>query len=270
MRRPIPGQKLHASLALLPGDPSHAQYLYERLLDGLARRAAGDLGNLARARSRRAGTSLEAARRPGRRRREALSRGMRAREHRFDRKAINDWKSSPPFVADHFLTAVIKNPGDYAVLIETLRPLRAALFRPLSLTFQDPARADSERSLATSILADYAADDPARLADLLMSADRSNTRPSSQSPRRRRPRSCPSSRPRSSKRASPQWGDAPLESAWAQPDPSWKGRIESAHGFLDDHFAFCQTMPLDEFLSLAEVFRKSGYRPMRFRPFADG
>ena len=33
---------------------------------------------------------------------------------------------------------------------------------------------------------------------------------------------------------------------------------------------FCQTMPLDEFLTIAEALRKLGYRPIRFRPFADG
>ena len=44
----------------------------------------------------------------------------------------------------------------------------------------------------------------------------------------------------------------------------------SGPGLLDERFAFCQTMPLDEFLSLAEALRPSGYRPVRFRPYADG
>jgi tetratricopeptide (TPR) repeat protein len=39
---------------------------------------------------------------------------------------------------------------------------------------------------------------------------------------------------------------------------------------LTERFAFCQTMPLDEFVSVAEVLGKSGYRPTRFRPYADG
>ena len=47
-------------------------------------------------------------------------------------------------------------------------------------------------------------------------------------------------------------------------------RIESAQGILSERFAFCQTMPLDEFLTTAEALRKSGYRPVRFRPYADG
>ena len=39
---------------------------------------------------------------------------------------------------------------------------------------------------------------------------------------------------------------------------------------LTERFAFCQTMPLDEFLKTAEALRPSGYRPTRFRPYAEG
>ena len=39
---------------------------------------------------------------------------------------------------------------------------------------------------------------------------------------------------------------------------------------LAERFAFCQTMPLDDFLTTAEALRPSGYRPVRFRPYADG
>jgi len=47
-------------------------------------------------------------------------------------------------------------------------------------------------------------------------------------------------------------------------------RIESALGILSERFAFCQTMPLDDFLTAALSLRKSGYRPVRFRPYGDG
>ena len=39
---------------------------------------------------------------------------------------------------------------------------------------------------------------------------------------------------------------------------------------LAECFAFCQTMPLDEFVKVAEALRPSGYRPTRFRPYAEG
>ncbi len=48
--------------------------------------------------------------------------------------------------------------------------MRARLVAPLSRTFRDQGKPESERSLATSILADYAADRPDVLADLLMDA----------------------------------------------------------------------------------------------------
>ena len=47
-------------------------------------------------------------------------------------------------------------------------------------------------------------------------------------------------------------------------------QIDSAVGILAERFGFCQTMLLDEFLTTAEALRKSGYRPVRFRPYADG
>jgi formylglycine-generating enzyme required for sulfatase activity len=81
------------------------------------------------------------------------------------------WDAVAPFVTDRFLTAAIKNPGDYVALIERLRPLRKRLMTPLATIFCDPQRSESERSFATTILADYAADDPGRLVELLLSAD---------------------------------------------------------------------------------------------------
>src|SRR5262249_9026146 len=72
------------------------------------------------------------------------------------------------------------------------------------------------------------------------------------------------------KRASYSWNDPPLKSSWTKPDASLVSRIESAQGLIVERFAFCQTMPLDEFRTVAEGLQKSGYRPVRFRPYADG
>ena len=55
-----------------------------------------------------------------------------------------------------------------------------------------------------------------------------------------------------------------------RPDSTARSRIEAAGGLVAERFAFCQTMPLDEFLTTAEELGKSGYRPVRFRPYADG
>ena len=72
------------------------------------------------------------------------------------------------------------------------------------------------------------------------------------------------------KKAPYEWNDPPRERSWAELDRAAKSRIESAGGLVAERFAFCQTMPLAEFLTTAEGLRSSGYRPIRFRPYADG
>ncbi len=49
--------------------------------------------------------------------------------------------------------------------------MRTKLLPQLSAVYRDSGRRETERSLATDILADYAADNPQVLADLLMDAD---------------------------------------------------------------------------------------------------
>jgi formylglycine-generating enzyme required for sulfatase activity len=55
--------------------------------------------------------------------------------------------------------------------MDSLRPVRAKLLAPLAAVYRATGRREVERSLATDILADYAADQPQVLADLLMDAD---------------------------------------------------------------------------------------------------
>src|SRR5262249_20685335 len=55
--------------------------------------------------------------------------------------------------------------------MDALRPVRTKLVPQLSVVYRDASRRETERSLAADILADYAADDPQVLADLLMEAD---------------------------------------------------------------------------------------------------
>jgi formylglycine-generating enzyme required for sulfatase activity len=55
--------------------------------------------------------------------------------------------------------------------MDSLHPVRTRLLPQLSAVYRDPKRRETERSLAADILADYAADQPELLADLLMDAD---------------------------------------------------------------------------------------------------
>src|SRR5207302_6441631 len=58
----------------------------------------------------------------------------------------------------------------YLTWLESFRPVRGKLLTPLATIFRDGKRREAERSQATGILMDYAADQPQVLADLLMDA----------------------------------------------------------------------------------------------------
>jgi len=87
---------------------------------------------------------------------------------RFDPQG-QGWPAVAPAVA---LDLVRENPVYLGAWSELLRPASEALFAPLERVFADanPDRA-AERSLATNLLADWMADNPSRLADLLAGAD---------------------------------------------------------------------------------------------------
>ena len=154
--------------------------------------------------------------------------------------------------------------------IEALRPVRGKLTAPLATIFQDKDRSESEHKLATNILANYASDDPDRLAELLMVADPKAYVSLFPVAEKRAEQVLPVLQAELAKKATYSWNDPPLDPSWIKPDATLVSRIESAQGILAERFAFCQTMPLDEFVATAEALRKSGYRPVRFRPYADG
>jgi len=264
-----PKAKLHASLALLPVDPIQADYLANRLLN------ASPLELMVIWRILK-----DHRQAPVDRLRSKLDDSEADPDHRFraacalvnSDAALSDksWDEVAPFLTDRLLAAVIKNPGDYSPLLETLGPIRHRLLKPLALIFRDPGRSESARIFATTILADYAADDPEQLAELLMAADAKAFVTLFPVAERQAAQTLPALQAETAKRARFSWNDPPLNPSWTAPDPSWVSQIESARGVVAERFACCQTMPLGEFLAVAEGLRNSGYRPVRFRPFADG
>jgi formylglycine-generating enzyme required for sulfatase activity len=162
-------QKLHTSLALLPVDEAQVECLYRRLLDAgptqlpvirdalrgheeaLTGRLWGVLGDERQDANRRFRAAC------------ALAGYGTAGDGR--------WRKVSPLVVARLLAWVQENPSHYTPLLELLRPVREELLWPLSGVYRGEGRSDSERSWATTILADYAADRPGELADLLMDAD---------------------------------------------------------------------------------------------------
>ncbi len=79
------------------------------------------------------------------------------------------WAKCSPLVVNDL---VLENPVYLGQWSEAFRPVKKSLLAPLGDIFRDRnAERASERTLATNLLADYAADQPQVLADLLMDAD---------------------------------------------------------------------------------------------------
>jgi len=261
-------EKLHASLALLPVEPGQAEYLYRRLL-------TADPNELPVIRQALDGHQTELVERLW----AVLENTQASPDQSFCAACAlagyvpgeneQRWSSASRFITDRLLALVIKNPSDYGLLLETLRPIRLRLLAPLSATFRDGKRPETERSFATSILTDYASDQAAELADLLMDAGDKAYPVLFPIARGREAETVPLLQAEIGKKAY-EWNDPPRDASWTQLDSTAKARIESAGGLVAERFGFCQTMPLGEFLAAVEALRVSGCRPVRFRPYADG
>ncbi len=255
--------RLHASLALLPVDPTQFDYLRERLREASPEETLVLMDSLSRYRdaltpdlwqqlgSAQAGNPriLPAA---------SMLAGYDPGNSR--------WPEHVDKVAQALVTTRTDLIGSW---LELLRPVGDRLAEPLAAIFRDhDRRTESERELATSGLVEYARDDPARLADLVMDADPKAYRRLFAVAAKQADKVSPIFQ--EELRKQPQRKDTPLDPSWTKPDPAFTQAIESAQGFLHDRFAFFQSMPLAEFLRAKDDLQKLGYRPLRYRPYADG
>ncbi len=158
-------QKLNASLALLPVDPGQVDYLYGRLLDaapGEVKVIVDALAPHKEALRDKLWTVVESPQDKNPQRLRAASALAN-----YDPES-KKWTTTQKAVGDD-LVAV---PAVHLSLwIDSFRPVRTRLIPQLSAVFGAPGRKETERSLATDILADYAADQPQALAELVMIAD---------------------------------------------------------------------------------------------------
>jgi serine/threonine protein kinase/formylglycine-generating enzyme required for sulfatase activity len=158
-----PPQKLHTSLALLPVDPGQRDYLCARLLNAEPREfpVLRDALNTHKEELRGQLWAVVENPAPGQRLRAAGA--LAAYDPENPR-----WAK----VRDQVANDLIRVPTVYlASWMEALHPVREKLLTPLSAVFRDARRRETERSLATDVLADFAADQFDVLADLLLDAD---------------------------------------------------------------------------------------------------
>jgi formylglycine-generating enzyme required for sulfatase activity len=160
-------KQLHTSLALLPVDDSQVTYLHGRLLDAEAGEVPVIRDFLARHKDGFVDKLWAVA--------EAPDNGKEAQRLRaaaalatYDPES-KKWTTCSSLVVNDL---VRENPVYLLYWREVYRSVRDSFLKPLTKVYRDalPDRA-ADRSLATSLLADYAADDPQVLADLLMDAD---------------------------------------------------------------------------------------------------
>ena len=165
-------QKLRTSLALLPIDLSQMDYLSGRLLDAAPQEVLVIRDALAPHKDELLDKLWAIAEKPEKGKETQRLRAAAALA-KYDPESERWDKVSALVVND----LVLENPILLGQWSEAFRPVKNRLLPRLSEIFRDhqPERT-VERNLATSILTDYAADQPQTLADLVMDADESNCR----------------------------------------------------------------------------------------------
>jgi serine/threonine protein kinase/formylglycine-generating enzyme required for sulfatase activity len=160
-------KQLHTSLALLPVDASQVKYLKDRLLDAEAGEVAVIRDALVPHKDQLVGELWPIVESPpkGKESQRLRAAAALAKYHPDSEK----WAKASVLVV-HDL--VQQNPVYLLYWSEAFRPVKASFLAPLSEVFRDQRpEQTAERSLAMNLLADYAADNPQTLADLLMDAD---------------------------------------------------------------------------------------------------
>ncbi|HQZ65500.1 MAG TPA: SUMF1/EgtB/PvdO family nonheme iron enzyme, partial [Planctomycetaceae bacterium] len=149
---------------------------------------------------------------------------------------------------------------------ELLRPIASRLVSALSDIFKDPERGELAKSLATTLLADYAAQDVDSLTELVLAADPVSDKALFPVLQQHQQAAVQKMEAILDRRLQPNWHDAARDPAWTDPSAAVRAKIETAHGLIGERWAFCQDMPWDTFLEIVETLRASGYRPTKVRP----
>ena len=254
-------QRLHAHLALLPEDPSRADFLAEAALQAEPEQLHVIADALHPFRDRPAEMYWQVVQdhqRPGG---ERLRRRGHAGGLRPGRPALRDQAGS---IAAHLVAVSPLEAGRWQPL---LRPAGSWLIGPLESMFRSGNAGEAARSVAAALLANYAADDPARLVELLTSADRRSfppllaaLRPHGEAAVERL--SSVLARGPEARRV-----DEPV-AAREVPGRAVVAALETGGGLLCERFAFAAALPLADLDGQAEELARCGYRPCSFRPYA--
>ena len=204
-------EHLHASLALLPVDASQVDYLFDRL----KKATSSELPVLRDALKAHRSTltpelwTVLLSAKPG-------NDTILSAASALASFAPHDARWEP--VGEKVALALVQvNPIFLGDWLDALRGVRGRLAGPLERIFVRGG-SEAEHELATNILADYAADDPDRLAGLLLAADPKAYLALFPIAERQAEKVLPRCKDELEKRATLDWNDAPLLSEQAKDD----------------------------------------------------
>jgi len=160
-------KQLHVSLALLPVDATQVATLYQRLLDAAPHEVPVIRDALVPHKDELLDKLWGAVEVPDKGHESQRLRASAALA-KYDSESPR-WDKSSRAIVDQL---VGENPVFLGVWMEAFRPVKGKLLASLENVYRDRSGRESERNLATNILADYAADAPAVLFDLLADSER--------------------------------------------------------------------------------------------------
>ena len=260
-------KKLNAGLALVangqPGDQSILEFLTERLLTASPNQL-GPLIDLLRPHKTTVNSAYW----------KIAKDADEAEDRRFHAACVlanldhqNEYWHDTEFTAFVASALVLRPPvfiGNYQTLV---LPVSKELVGPLAQIYFDSSRDTLKRSVSASLLADFAANHVDVLTELMLAADPKSADVLFPVLEVNKTDAIQLLEAELQKQVKPTWPISKAGPGWIRPAPVTQVAIESAHGLLDDHFAFCQDMSWTVFLEVAETLRSSGYRPVRVRPF---
>ena len=260
-------KKLNAGLALVangqPGDPLILEFLQERLLSA-APNQFGPLIELLRPHQTTVNSAYW----------KIAKDADEPEDRRFHAACVlanldhqNGYWLDTEFTTFVPAALVLRAPvfiGNYQKLVQ---PVSKDLVEPLALIYFDSSRDTLKRSVSASLLADFAANNVDILTELMLAADPKSADVLFPVLEVHKTDAIRLLEAELQKQVNPTWPISKAGPGWTRPAPVTQVAIESAHGLLDEHFAFCQDMSWTVFLDVAETLRSSGYRPVRVRPF---
>lgn len=170
------------------------------------------------------------------------------------------------FVADQLVSVSFIYVVHYQ---ELMQPISEKLKPALSDVFLTSEPLSIRRSIATNLLADFAASDVQTLVDLYLGADPLSQEKLFPVLQKRQSAAVDLLNEVLQQKIEPEWPTVKTDPNWSKSAPSTQLAVESAHGKITNDFAFCADMPWTRFVEVVESLRESGYRPIRVRPFSN-